>query len=205
MLDYLFGYLPPVGPAAGEKELRERFASIGIGPGAKVKFQDLPPDRKAAFGDGVKAALRKIDHAADNLGEEINSWRIGGAAGSREFYNGDWLLRAAGSRAGIYGNDAAEATYPFAKLDQNGHPLDGSNAFVVCRRQRRIAQPHSVGYGEARFRRSIESGPTPDRSADRRGWEYKSELQKPKLGLGDEGFVQQIGSVYGQRSQLGVS
>ncbi|MGL5017214.1 MAG: DUF1254 domain-containing protein, partial [Luteolibacter sp.] len=126
MLDFLLGYLPPVGPAEVEKPLRERFASIGIGPEKKVKMQDSSAEQKAAFGDGVKAALGKINHAVDNLGTEVNGWRIGGAAGSRGFFNGDFLLRAVGARAGIYGNDAEEATYPFAKLDENGHPLDGS-------------------------------------------------------------------------------
>jgi hypothetical protein len=82
MLDYLLGYLPPVGAAAGEKALRERFASIGIGPEKKVKMQELSPELKAAFGDGVKAALGKINQAVDTLGTEVNGWRIGGAAGS---------------------------------------------------------------------------------------------------------------------------
>ncbi len=124
-LDFLLNFLPPIGPAAGEKALRDRFASIGIGPGKTVRPQDLSPERKAAFGNGMKAALGKINHALDHLGTEVNGWRIGVAAGSREFYNGDYLLRAVGTRGGIYGNDSAEATYPFAKLDQNGHPLDG--------------------------------------------------------------------------------
>ena len=35
--------------------------------------------------------------------------------GDRAFYNGDWLLRAAGAKGGIYGNDAVEAVYPMAK------------------------------------------------------------------------------------------
>jgi hypothetical protein len=126
MLDFLLGFLPPVGPAAVEKPLRERFASIGIGPDKTVKLQDLSAEHKTAIGDGIKAAFGKINQAVDTLGTEINGWRIGAAAGSREFYHGDYLLRAVGSRAGIYGNDAPEATYPFAKLDQNGHPLDGS-------------------------------------------------------------------------------
>jgi hypothetical protein len=124
-LDFLLGYLPPVGPAAGERALRERFASIGIGPDTKVKMKDFSAEQKAAFGDGAKAALGKINNAVDNLGTEVNGWRIGSAAGSREFFNGNFLLRAVGARAGIYGNDSEEATYPFAKLDQNGHPLDG--------------------------------------------------------------------------------
>ena len=35
-------------------------------------------------------------------------------------------MRAAGAKVGIYGNDAEEASYPFARNDVNGVPLDGS-------------------------------------------------------------------------------
>jgi hypothetical protein len=35
-------------------------------------------------------------------------------------------LRAAGAKAGIYGNDAAEATYPMTRVDARGAMLDGS-------------------------------------------------------------------------------
>src|SRR5271165_4966050 len=41
-------------------------------------------------------------------------------------FNGNWLLRAAGALAGIYGNSAEEAVYPLAKNDSAGHSLDGS-------------------------------------------------------------------------------
>ena len=42
------------------------------------------------------------------------------------FFSGDWLLRAAGARAGIYGNSAEEAMYPLTRADGNGRTLDGS-------------------------------------------------------------------------------
>lgn len=32
--------------------------------------------------------------------------------GDSAFFNGDWLKRAAAAKAGLYGNDAAEAKYP---------------------------------------------------------------------------------------------
>lgn len=125
-LDFLLGFLPPTGPTAGEKPMRGRFASIGIGPGKKEKFEDLSPDQQEAVGAGIKRAVVKIDQAAASVGTHINGWQVGAAAGAREFYHGDWLLRAVGSKLGIYGNDAAEATYPFTKHDVNGQPLDGS-------------------------------------------------------------------------------
>lgn len=46
--------------------------------------------------------------------------------GDRAFFNGNWLLRAAGALAGIYGNSAEEAVYPLAKNDSAGQTLDGS-------------------------------------------------------------------------------
>ena len=48
-------------------------------------------------------------------GKDINGWKVSSPFGDRAFFNGDWLLRAAGAKAGIYGNDAVEATYPITK------------------------------------------------------------------------------------------
>ena len=41
---------------------------------------------------------------------------MGSPFGNRDFYHGDFLLRAAAALAGIYGNDAEEAVYPLRKL-----------------------------------------------------------------------------------------
>lgn len=126
MLNFLLQFTPPTGPAEVEKPLREGFAKIGIGPEGEIQPPEFTPEEKKAFGAGIKQGVAKIDQAVAAFGERIDGWQIGAAAGSREFYNGDWLVRAIGSRAGIYGNDAEEATYPFAKSDENGRPLDGS-------------------------------------------------------------------------------
>mgnify|MGYP003694176821 CR=1 FL=1 len=56
----------------------------------------------------------------------INGWKVGSFFGDRAFFHGNWLLRAAGAKAGIYGNDAVEATYPMTKTLANGEALDGS-------------------------------------------------------------------------------
>ena len=53
----------------------------------------------------------------------------GGSAqlpGDSAHYNGDWLKRAVAAKAGIYGNDAVEATYPLTRVDSDGQTLDGS-------------------------------------------------------------------------------
>ena len=81
---------------------------------------------KAAVGDGVKAAFAKIGETCDHVGAVVNGWQIGAAAGSREFYNGNWALRAAAAKLGIYGNSEAEAVYPFTHSDVNLIKLDGS-------------------------------------------------------------------------------
>jgi hypothetical protein len=125
-LDFLLQFCPPVGTAAVETPLREKFARIGIGPGKKVQHEDLPPALKAALGDGVKAAFAKIEKTAESVGTLVNGWQIGAAAGSRDFYKGNWALRAAAAKLGIYGNSQAEAVYPFTRHDMNGIALDGS-------------------------------------------------------------------------------
>ncbi len=125
-LDFLLQFCPTVGTAAVEKPLREKFARIGIGPGGKIDRKSLTPEMRAAFGDAVKQAFAKIEQTAESVGTLVNGWQIGSAAGSRDFYKGNWALRAAAAKLGIYGNSQAEAVYPFTRQDVNGIALDGS-------------------------------------------------------------------------------
>jgi hypothetical protein len=121
-LDFALQFAPP-GPE--EQAIRARLARIGVGAGKTFDFKDLSLAHKAAVGLGMKEGDRKVDERVSGLGKEINGWRVGAAFGDRAFFHGDWLLRAAAARAGIYGNDAIEAMYPMAKVDGNGEPLDG--------------------------------------------------------------------------------
>jgi len=122
-LDFALQFAPP-GPE--EKEIRAKLASIGIGAGKKFDFKDLSLEHKAEVALGMKAGEEKVTKAADNLGKDIHGWKVSNAFGDRAFYNGNWMLRAAAAKAGIYGNDAAEATYPMTKTLPNGDELDGS-------------------------------------------------------------------------------
>ncbi len=125
-LDFLLQFAPTVGPAAADEPLRAKLASIGIGPGKKFDFKELSVEHKAAVGLAIKEGFEKIDKAAQGIGKDINGWRVGAAFGDREFFKGNWLLRAAAAKAGIYGNNAEEAMYPGLHVDAEGQPLDGS-------------------------------------------------------------------------------
>lgn len=122
-LDFALQFAPP---GLEEKAIRARLASIGIGAGKPFNFKDLSLEHKLEVGLGMKAGEAKVTQAADNLGKNINGWRVSSAFGDRAFFHGDWLLRAAGAKAGIYANDAVEAMYPMTKTLANGEPLDGS-------------------------------------------------------------------------------
>ena len=115
----------PAGPE--ENVIREKLASIGIGPGRKFDFKDLSAEHKAAILLAMKEGEEKIEKMAANGGKDFNGWRVGGlAGGDRTFFNGDWLKRAAVAKAGIYANDSVEAMYPLTRMDSQGEMLDGS-------------------------------------------------------------------------------
>ncbi len=122
-LDFALQFAP-AGPE--EQQIRAKLARIGIGPSKTFNFKDLSVEHKAEVALGMKAGEEKVTKAADNIGKDINGWSIGSAFGDRAFYNGNWLLRAAAAKAGIYGNDAVEAVYPLSRRDGDGQPLDGS-------------------------------------------------------------------------------
>jgi hypothetical protein len=125
-LNFVLQFCPSTGPAAVEKSMRAKFAKIGVEAGKPFPSTDLTPEQKAELGGGMKAGFEKISKQTEAFGKDINGWLIGSAMGDRSFYKGNWTLRAAAAKAGIYGNDAIEATYPLAKHDKDGNPLDGS-------------------------------------------------------------------------------
>jgi hypothetical protein len=121
-LNFVLQFCPT---APEETALRARFAEIGIAPGKPFAAGQLSEAQKAEMLQGMKEGFAAIQKRADNVGKNINGWRVGSALGDRAFFHGDYELRAAGALLGIYGNDAAEATYPLTKTDATGAPLDG--------------------------------------------------------------------------------
>ena len=122
-VDFVLQFAP-----AGPEELgiRAKLAKIGTGPGKTFNFKDLSLEHKAAVLIGLKQGEKKVEEKVATIGKKINGWAVSSAFGNRDFYKGDWLLRAAAAKAGIYGNDAVEATYPMTHVDADGEPLDGS-------------------------------------------------------------------------------
>jgi hypothetical protein len=122
-LNFVLQFCPPI---EAEKALRAKFATIGIEAGKPFDFDKLSEGHKAEMALGIKEGYDAIEEKRNNFAKPINGWLIGSILGDRAFFNGDFLLRAAGALAGIYGNSAEEAVYPLAKHDANGEALDGS-------------------------------------------------------------------------------
>ena len=122
-LDFALQFAP-AGPE--EQGIRAQLARIGIGAGKKFNFDALDLEHKLEVGLGMKDGEKKVEERVATLGKGINGWRVGSAFGDRQYFHGDWLLRAAAAKAGIYGNDAVEAMYPMSRLDATGATLDGS-------------------------------------------------------------------------------
>ena len=106
----------PAGPE--EKAIRAKLASLGT--------MQLTPELKAAIAEGMKAGSVKIDQSLVSGAIQVNGWKMNSYFGNRAFFNGNWLLRAAGAKAGIYGNDIEEAAYTMTRTDADGQPVDTS-------------------------------------------------------------------------------
>ncbi|OMQ40955.1 MULTISPECIES: DUF1254 domain-containing protein [Pseudomonas] len=121
------GVVMQLAPATPEETaIRAKLAHLGIGAGKDFNFQELSAEQKAAVVEGMQAGHAKVQNAVNHLGTQVNGWNIVSSGGDAAFYKDDWLKRAAIAQAGIYANDAEEATYPMAKILSDGTPLDGS-------------------------------------------------------------------------------
>lgn len=126
-LSFILQFAPPVGSAAVEKPVRDRFAKIGIEAGKQFPTANLTSAQKKDLEIGMKNGMDKITSQVEKLGKDENGWRVATSGfGDRADVNGNWTLRAAAAMAGIFGNDAIEALYPLVKVDGQGNMLDGS-------------------------------------------------------------------------------
>lgn len=121
-LNFILQFCPPV---EEEKALRAKFAEVGIDAGKPFELRNLLEAQKGELALGLKDGYDSIEKQRDNIGKNINGWLVGSGFGDRALFHGDWLLRAAATLAGIYGNSAEEAVYPIAKNDNAGAALDG--------------------------------------------------------------------------------
>jgi hypothetical protein len=122
-LNFLLQFCPGV---AEEAATRLQFATIGIEPGKPFDIAQLSDSEKADLSSAVADGYKAIQDRTDQVGKNVNNWKVASPFGNRDSFHGDWLRRAAAAMLGIYGNDSDEAVYPWTKVDGIGTPLDGS-------------------------------------------------------------------------------
>jgi hypothetical protein len=121
-LDFALQFVPPSPEAS---DIRAKLASIGVGPGKTFEFKELSLEHRAAVLLGMRDGNDKVDKFLATGMKSVNGWKVGALFGDRTFYNGDWQMRAAAAKGGIYGNNAVEAVYPMTRSDVAGKLLDG--------------------------------------------------------------------------------
>ena len=112
-LNLLLAYCEP--SDASEVALRQRFASIGIGPGWPWNASAVDPSLLAQIDLGVADGQKAIDDAV------THTFDSNGLFGTRQELKDDYLKRAVGAAKGLYGNSIEEAWY--GGLDGNGTTL----------------------------------------------------------------------------------
>lgn len=110
-----------------EVELRKRFAKIGIEAGKTFDIATLPNETKAALIAGMEDGQKEIDAVL------AHSKSPAELSGTREFLGNDYVRRAAGSQAVLFGATKEEAYFVIIDKDAKQQPLDGSQKnYTLC-------------------------------------------------------------------------
>nr|WP_240431311.1 DUF1254 domain-containing protein [Mycobacterium kyogaense] len=113
-----------------EEDVRQRFASIGVGPAGEFTAATLSGDTLRAVQDGMADAWAEL---ATFKKEKLNTGEVtsGQLFGTHAELGDNYLYRMAGAVLGIYGNVAAEAMYPVIATDSTGAPLTGADSYTL--------------------------------------------------------------------------
>ncbi len=127
LLDFQFKYAPVM---ESEKDVRARFASIGLTGDGTFSTDKLSPEMQKAFADGMTDAWTEFNGFKKDA---IDTGKVtsGDVFGSKEELKGNYLYRMAAAVIGIYGNSKAEAMYPVLSTDSDGAPLSGANNYTL--------------------------------------------------------------------------
>ena len=127
ILDYALRFAPIL---ASEKDIRDRFATLGIAADGSFNADTLSPEIGTAVEAGIADAWAEL---ATFEKDKVDTGQVtsGQVFGTREQLDGNYLYRMAGAVLGIYGNSSSEAMYPVLSTDTDGAPLDGANSYTL--------------------------------------------------------------------------
>ena len=144
LLNFLLPFYQPYHP--DDMPLMANLEKIGVAAGKPFNADELEPDTRQAIQAGFEVGLKKITYKTENIGLKVNGWNMTDAIGPREFFKGDWLLRAAAAQAAMYMNDKIEAFYPLVFLDADGETLDAqANKYILHFEKESIPRPNISG------------------------------------------------------------
>lgn len=127
VLNFTLKYAP-VKPE--EKQLRDRFATIGIGPDGDFDPAKLGTEQRKAIEDGMADAWAELNTFQK---DELQTGKVtsGQLFGSAEQLKGNYLYRMAGAVMGILGLPGAEAKYFPLTDGSGGAPLTGATSYTL--------------------------------------------------------------------------
>lgn len=103
-----------------------RMERVGMVPGRSFDLNAEPPDIKTAFEQGANEGKKTLVAAGPKLGEGGEwSFMIGGA------YGVNYTQRATVAMLGLGANLPQDAIYPAVATDNQGHPLNGNQNYIV--------------------------------------------------------------------------
>ena len=113
-------------PEPDDPKTMARLAKLGVAPGATFSMDTFTPEVRKAIEEGVANGIQLMRETV--RGKVINGWQIAldmGRYGTKYTYRAGWTF------FGVGGNLPEDAIYPFAGLDGDGKPFNGSNRYTL--------------------------------------------------------------------------
>jgi hypothetical protein len=128
MMNFLLTFCKP---HPEDQQALDQMATIGIVVGADYDVNKLTDVQHNAIREGIKTAQQKMAEKARNLSPSVNGWRSLTGFGNREYFKGDYFLKAAAATVGYLANDPEEASYPVCRVDADGNKLNGAQKYIL--------------------------------------------------------------------------